>query len=119
MTAALAKTATTATKEPRTWRELAALLRERDHDARYEDAPVLDAYARISQSPEGDLEKTDRQLLDILRNIQGRHARLGEPLRDENRSAWNRKAKREGWNRLVQRLEDGHAAGWWPGIAIG
>jgi site-specific DNA recombinase len=109
-TATITDTPTTA-PQPHTWQQLAAVLKQRDHDPDYASAPVLDAYARISRSPEGDLEKTDRQLFDILRNIEHRHARLGEVLRDENLSAWSRKAKRKDWSRLVQRLEDGHATG--------
>lgn len=85
MTALLAAEA--AQVEP--WAALAASLRERDHDPAYADAPVLDAYARLSYNPDtGNLEKTDRQLADVLRTITHRRARLGMILRDDNKSAF-------------------------------
>jgi len=95
-----------------TWQQIEQSLRQRDADPAYADAPVLDAYARISKSPEGDLEKTDRQLVDILNNIARRPARLGAVLRDDNLSAWRRTPKgRPGWNVLVRRLEARTSAG--------
>lgn len=73
---------------PEPWAILAAKLRERDHDPAYADAPVLDAYARISMNPETkQMEKTDRQLADCLDDIRRRRARLGQILRDDNKSA--------------------------------
>src|SRR4029078_180764 len=73
-------------------------LRDRDADPTFADAPVLDSYARISKIMNaGDDEKTDRQTLDILRNIEKRHARLGEILTDDKRSAWKRHGKRPAW----------------------
>jgi DNA invertase Pin-like site-specific DNA recombinase len=108
--------AQTSTQKPQnrriaSWEVLADELRQRDDDPTYADAPVLDAYARISKSPDGDLEKTDRQLSDILHNISARHARLGEVLRDDNLSAWKRKVRRPGWERLMDRLESGTSQG--------
>jgi len=85
---------------------LIALLRERDADPAYDAAPVLDAYARISKSADGELEKTDRQLLDVLRAIAARGARLGEVHRDDNLSAWKRKGTRPGWRALMARFEE-------------
>jgi DNA invertase Pin-like site-specific DNA recombinase len=93
------------------WQVMASRLRERDHDPAYANAPVLDAYARISKSPDGDLEKTDRQLTDVLAAILGRRARLGEVLSDANLSAWKLTGKRPGWRRLVERLRTGASAG--------
>jgi site-specific DNA recombinase len=88
------------------WTLLAAQLRERDHDPAYTDAPVWDAYARLSFNPNtGDVEKTDRQITDALLAIERRHARLGEILRDDNKSAWKRNRKRPGWDRLIERIE--------------
>jgi DNA invertase Pin-like site-specific DNA recombinase len=92
--------------------DLIAVLRARDFDPAYADAPVLDVYGRISKDPEtGETEKVDRQLLDCLRNVQRRHARLGEVLRDDGVSAWRRNAKRAGWDTLVARLEKRTSAG--------
>ncbi|MGH3365676.1 MAG: recombinase family protein [Nocardioidaceae bacterium] len=88
------------------WRELANTLRGRDVDPAYRDAPVLDVYGRISKNPEtGETEKVDRQLIDTLREVERRHARLGEVLRDDGESAWSPKAKRPGWQRLLTRLD--------------
>jgi len=94
------------------WALTAARLRERDHDPAYADAPVLDVYARISFNPTtGDMEKTDRQIADCLGNIEKRGARLGAILRDDNRSAWKRNAKRDGLRELLARIEAGHSHG--------
>lgn len=93
-------------------RKRVAKLASRDDDPQYADALVLDAYARISKSPEtGDLEKTDRQLADILDNIERRHARLGQVLRDDNKSAWRVNAKRPDFEVLTKRLESGQSNG--------
>jgi|NGEPerStandDraft_6_1074524.scaffolds.fasta_scaffold52613_2 site-specific DNA recombinase len=95
-----------------TWADLAADLRARDHDPAYVAAPVLDVYGRISKDPEtGETEKVDRQLVDTLVEVGRRHARLGQVLRDDGKSAWSPQARRPGWEALVARLEDGHAAG--------
>lgn len=100
------------TIELTTWQEVEERLRARDDDQAYADAPVLDAYARISKNPNtGEMEKTDRQLLDILTNIEKRHARLGEILRDDNVSAWKLKGKRPAWKRLLARQGAGDAKG--------
>lgn len=90
---------------PKAVRELIAQLRARDADPAYADAPVLDAYGRISISPDGETEKTDRQLLDVLRRMLSMHCRLGEVHRDDNLSAWKRNGKRPGWKALMARFE--------------
>jgi len=100
---------------PKPVRDLIAALRVRDHDPAHADAPVLDAYARISISPDGETEKTDRQLLDILRLMLTMHCRLGEVHRDDNMSAWKRNGKRPGWRAMMGRLESkaiGGAVAW-------
>jgi site-specific DNA recombinase len=91
--------------------DLTAQLRERDSDPAYRDAPILDAYARISVSPDDETEKTDRQTVDVLTAILNRNARLGEIHVDESLSAWKLTGKRPGWRRLVERLKNGDAAG--------
>lgn len=101
-----------ASSDPPSWEVAEAALCERDHDPAYADAPVLDAYARVSVNPDtGDLEKTDRQLSDILGNIAGRHARLGQVHRDDNVSAYKARRSTTAWARLVIRLEARQAAG--------
>jgi hypothetical protein len=93
-------------------------LRQRDHDPKYVSAPILDVYGRISVNPEtGETEKVDRQIEDNLNEVRRRHARLGEVLRDDGRSAWNPRAKRPGWEQLVCRMEwsRGPPPALWPG----
>jgi DNA invertase Pin-like site-specific DNA recombinase len=85
-------------------------LRARDHDPAFSDAPTCDAYARISINRlTGDLEKTDRQLGDILHAMESRHVRLGEILRDDNSSAWKPNGKRPQFRILMQRVESGQS----------
>ncbi len=94
------------------WQIVAARLRERDHDLAFDSADVLDVYARISRNPDdGETEKTDRQLLDCLREVDRRGVRLGRVLRDDNKSAWQRSRKRPGWDVLVDRLKNRQAQG--------
>lgn len=98
--------------EPNSPLALETELRAREYDPAFLDAPVLDVYGRISKNPDtGELEKVDRQLVDCLRDLGRRHARLGMVLRDDGVSAWRLTAKRTGWTTLVARLEDGRAAG--------
>lgn len=88
------------------WQRLKAELEQRNSDPTYADAPVLDAYARISFNPAtGETEKTDRQLADVLANMVSRHCRLGEVLRDDSKSAWQIHVRRPGWDRLLERAE--------------
>lgn len=98
--------------DKRTIDELVAELRQRDTDPAYADAPILDAYARISKNPTtGEMEKTDRQLGDILRNMLTRHCRLGVILRDDNKSAWKKNVRRPAWEELLKRLKTGASNG--------
>lgn len=85
---------------------LVDLLRARETDSAFKDAPVLDVYGRISNNPEtGETEKVDRQLEDTLKEVLRRKARLGAVLRDDGRSAWSLTAKRPDWDELLLRLE--------------
>lgn len=96
----------------RTLEEMVTSLRARDTDPAYAGTPVLDAYARISRNPEdGTMEKTDRQLGDVLKEISSRRARLGLILRDDNISAWKKGSVRAAWNELIARLESGLSNG--------
>ena len=101
----------TPANRPNTWQQIESTLRAREADPAYASAPILDAYARISRSPDGELEKTDRQLLDVLAVIAARGARLGVVLRDDNLSAWKINGKRPGWRALVDRLKAGASVG--------
>lgn len=59
------------------------------HRSRLRGRPVLDAYARISKSPEGDLEKTDRQLFDILRKAANRQRAFIYQLCRDHAQEWD------------------------------
>jgi DNA invertase Pin-like site-specific DNA recombinase len=72
---------------------------------------VLDSYGRLSRVPEtGELEKIDTQWSDNRRVIDRVGATLGEELSD-GLSAWNRKVRRPGWERLLARAESGESDG--------
>lgn len=80
-------------------------LRNRDSDPAFAGAPVIDAYARISKNPNtGEMEKTDRQLADILRMMLAKGYRLGVILRDDNVSAFKRNTRRPAWLELLRRV---------------
>lgn len=83
---------------------LVAAFRERDVDPAFAGALVLDAYARISKDEDGNTEKTDRQLVDVLSAMYRDGYRLGRILVDNNFSAWKRNRKRPGWDVLLERL---------------
>jgi site-specific DNA recombinase len=92
--------------------ELVATLRERNLTADYLNAPILDAYARISiVADDADREKPERQLIDILNAMLKMRVRLGEVLSDPNRSAWKKHGKRPAFDRLMERLEKREAHG--------
>jgi site-specific DNA recombinase len=86
-------------------------LRARDDDPAYADAPRLDLYARISLNRDEETEKTDKQIIDILRGMKHRQCRLGEIWRDDNLSAWARNGKRHGWDATLERVESGAVDG--------
>ncbi|MGH3450931.1 MAG: recombinase family protein, partial [Haloechinothrix sp.] len=73
--------------------------------------PVLDSYARLSRVPEtGELEKIDTQLADNRKVIKRLGATLGEEL-DDGLSAWKRRVRRPGWERLLERVRSGESDG--------
>jgi DNA invertase Pin-like site-specific DNA recombinase len=87
------------------------ILRARDSDPAYSDLPVLDCYARISLNKTDETEKTDTQIVGILRAMVNHRCRLGAILRDDNRSAWQRHGKRPGWDATFARLAAGLVQG--------
>jgi site-specific DNA recombinase len=95
--------------------EVAALverLRERDTDPAYVGADVVDSYARISRLAKArDEDKTVRQTLFNLREIESRRARLGEVLVDDDKSAWKKDGVRLGWLSLVDRVRKRESQG--------
>jgi len=92
---------------------LVAELRLRDTDPAYADAPVFDVYARISRlASSHDEEKTPRQVAACLKNLLGRHARLGEVQVDNNRSAWKLVGgNRPAFEAMLVRIESGAVQG--------
>lgn len=72
---------------------------------------VLDSYGRLSRVPEtGELEKVETQWADNRRVIERVGAVLGEELKD-GLSAWKRRVRRPGWQRLLERVEAGESDG--------
>lgn len=98
---------------------LITLLRQRDTDPAYANAPVLDTYSRLSRlvalkgTPEAirEREKIDRQDFDCLTYLVRMHARLGLTLRDPGRSAWKKDGRRPGFVTLLARLDGGLTQG--------
>lgn len=73
--------------------------------------PVLDSYGRLSRVPEtGELEKIETQLADNRRVIRRSGGVLGEELSD-GLSAWRRGVRRQGWERLLERVKSGESDG--------
>ena len=73
-------------------------------------APLRAAvYTRLSYSPDGSLETTDRQEADCRRVAERLGASIDEVFCDNNRSAWRRNVRRPGWEKLLE----GIAAGRW------
>jgi len=92
--------------------QLVAALRLRDADPAFADAPVIDVYARISKVTDAhDSEKVPRQLVECLRNLMGRTARLGEMFSDAGKSAWKIEGKRPEFDRLMTRIAKGRNNG--------
>jgi DNA invertase Pin-like site-specific DNA recombinase len=72
---------------------------------------VYDSYARLSRVPEtGELEKIETQLADNRTVIERLGGVLGEELSD-GLSAWKRRVRRKGWERLLERVESGESDG--------
>jgi site-specific DNA recombinase len=93
-------------------RNLVGALRERDANPDCDEWPRLDAYVRISINREtGATEKTDRQVRDVLRVMTERKCRLGQLLRDDNLSAWQKNATRPGWDAAVSRVTSAEVQG--------
>jgi site-specific DNA recombinase len=72
---------------------------------------VIDVYARQSYEDDERQRSPEGQVADCLNVLADRGLQAGETLVDRGLSAWKPKVKRPGWNRLMQRLESGEAAG--------
>lgn len=72
---------------------------------------MFDSYARLSKMPDtGELEKIDTQLADNKKVIKRAGGVLGEEL-DDGLSAWRRRVRRPGWDRLLERVKSGESDG--------
>jgi DNA invertase Pin-like site-specific DNA recombinase len=72
---------------------------------------VIDVYARESRLGDERQRSPEGQVADCLGVLAERGLQSGEVHVDRGLSAWKPKVKRPGWNRLMQRLEAGEAAG--------
>ena len=91
---------------------LTGLMRKRDNDPAYADAPVEDAYARISRGESAkDIIKVGRQTVDILNAMLAEHVRLGQIFTDPKKSAWKPEGKRPGFDAMLERITSGVTQG--------
>lgn len=72
---------------------------------------IIDVYARISKAPNGDLEKTDRQIDDCKQDLERRGLTVGKVHEDPNKSAWRKDVRRRGFEALLKRYEDNEISG--------
>lgn len=73
--------------------------------------PILDVYARVSRLGDDRQRSTDGQVEDASARVVEFGAQVGEVHVDSGRSAWNPRVRRPGWDRLMQRLEEGETGG--------
>lgn len=76
-----------------------------------EQPQTLDVYARVSRLGDERQRSTEGQVDDCTILVEDRGAQVGEVHVDSGRSAWNPRVKRPGWDRLMQRLEEGLTRG--------
>ena len=72
---------------------------------------VVDIYARLSRNPDGKIEKIEDQIADCRVVAERRGLTVGEVHADDNFSAWKRKVRRPGWERMLARIETGKTSG--------
>ncbi|MCT2280312.1 recombinase family protein [Micromonospora chalcea] len=75
------------------------------------EQPTLDIYARVSRLGDDRQRSTEGQVDDCTIVVEDRGAQVGEIHVDSGRSAWNPRVKRPGWDRMMQRLEEGATGG--------
>lgn len=76
-----------------------------------DDAPVVDIYARLSRNPLGELEKIEDQIADSRAVLDTRRWRLGMIHVDNSLSAWDKRVRRPGWERLLEQLDGDKTSG--------
>lgn len=72
---------------------------------------ILDVYARVSRLVDQRDRSTEGQVEDGAAIIAERGAQVGEVHVDSGKSAWNPRVRRPGWQRLMERLENGQTGG--------
>jgi len=86
--------------------------RAQEHNAALPDgATAVDLYARLSQNPDGKLEKIETQLEDGFAVAVQRGWRVSALVVDNSLSAWNPRVRRPGWEALLDRLESATTGG--------
>jgi site-specific DNA recombinase len=72
---------------------------------------AIDIYARVSRKGDRDQRSTSGQVTSCRAVLTERKLPEGDVFVDDGRSAWNPRVKREGWDRLMSRLESGASGG--------
>lgn len=72
--------------------------------------PIVDAYLRMSDGFDGKQDNRENQLEDIMPLYERNNWALGEVLQDEV-SAWKRGVRRDDFETLLERIEQGLSAG--------
>jgi site-specific DNA recombinase len=72
---------------------------------------VIDVYARVSRKGDRNQRSVSGQVAASRAVLAARGLTAGEVLKDDGRSAWNPRVKRDGWDQLMARLESGASAG--------
>lgn len=80
---------------------------------RFDQAPVVDIYARLSYAEGGETVKVDDQVEMGREAVERRGGVVGQEFRDNSLSAWKPKVIRPQWNELMRRLEAGESDGVW------
>lgn len=68
-------------------------------------------YCRLSNAPDGSVEKVERQEADGRKLAKRLGWRIGQVYSDNSRSAWQRNRKRPDWERMLADLEAGRRDG--------
>jgi DNA invertase Pin-like site-specific DNA recombinase len=68
---------------------------------------TYDLYARLSRAPDGQIETVERQLRDMRAELARTGDHVGQVFVDNDLSAWDPRVKREGFERLFDRIKAG------------
>jgi hypothetical protein len=75
--------------------------------------PVIDIYARLSYSVNGETIQVDDQVEMGEETVARRGAVVGAVFKDPSKSAWHPRVIRPQWEALMARLESGASGGVW------